>query len=371
MKTVVTGIGFVTPLGTKVEDLWESVCSSGVLYHARVNGMGSHTNDKIPRFVRVGLEAADNAARDAGLNNGLLKECGMTISSSKGDVERYFNNNNELALPHSAGRFIARELGCQGPILNVVSACATGIDSILAGERIIKTGRAKIVLSGGTDACINDFMVSGYSKLGVLTKDKCSPYDKKRDGFSLSEGAAVVVLEEKQHALSRRAQIYGELGGGASLHDAYHITSMDPGADAITEAIKLCMKRAGTSYNDIDYINTHGTGTKINDIVETKAIKQVFKEHSSNIPLSSVKPITGHMLAASGTLECIIGLLAMKNNFIPPTANLTDPDPLCDLDYVPQKGRKHTVNRFLSLSYGFGGHVAVVGFRKAIFPNLS
>lgn len=319
MRIVVTGIGLVTPFG---ENLWESVSSGRVNRFAGLRVCG---------FVDLAREAMNKAISDAGLSR--LDDVGVTISSSK-------------------GRDMPSLIGTNAPVINVISACATGLNSIIIGVNIIRTGRAKIVLSGGVDSCLNEFMLSGYRKLGVLARDGiCRPYSKNRSGFVISDGACVIVLEELEHARQRRAKLYGEITGWAALSDAYHITSMDPSGEAIAHAIRLCIG------GHIDYINTHGTGTIENDLIETRAIKKIF---GYDVPLSSTKGVTGHMLGASGALEFVIGLLAMKEGFIPPTANLDEPDPLCDLDYTPNIGRRHTINRFLTLSYGFGGHVACV-----------
>jgi len=232
------------------------------------------------------------------------------------------------------------------------------LHSVIMGARLIRSGRAKIVLAGGTDACLTEFMQSAYSRLGVVTSDCCRPYDRNRSGFVLSEGAAVLILEEEQYACQRGAGIYGRISSWASVSDSYHLTSFDPAADTLSRAIDLCRERSGSQ--PLDYINTHGTGTVSNDLVETQAIKKSLGKAAWQVPLSSVKPVTGHLLAASGSLELIISLLAMKEDFIPPTANLTVPDPLCDLDYTPRAGRKADINRSLTISSGFGGHVAVL-----------
>lgn len=326
MRIVVTGIGLVTPFG---DNFWECVLK-GRCAGVRVCGCAG--------FIDLAREAMGKAISDAGLSQ--LDDVGVTISSSKGRVVQGL----ALNMPSL--------IGTNGPVINVISACATGLNSIIIGANIIRTGRAKVVLSGGVDSCLNEFMLYGYRKLGVLAKDGiCRPYSKNRSGFVISEGACVIVLEELEHALDRNAKLYGEITGWASLAEAYHMTSMDPSGEAIVRAIKLCIS------GPIDYINTHGTGTIENDLIETQAIKKIF---GYDVPLSSTKGVTGHMLGASGALEFAVGLLAMKECFIPPTANLDEPDPLCDLDYTPNIGRPAGIDRFLTLSYGFGGHVACV-----------
>lgn len=349
MRVVVTGIGLVTPLG---DAFWECV-SQGVVKGFKINGYKEGPD----RFIDLALDAAQKAILDSKLSPQILYTAGVTVSSSKGNiVYRQITN-----MPNVIGE----KLGCFGPTINTISACATGLNSIIMGANIIKTGRAKVVIAGAADSCLTDFVISGFSRLGVLAKDGvCRPYSRNRSGFVLSEGAGVVVLEELEHARARNAGIYGEITGYASLSDAYHETSPNPSGETIIKAIDVCLKKSGTNRDEIDYINTHGTGTKENDFVETKALKKVFGKKAYDIPINSTKAVTGHMLGASSAVEFVVGLLAIKNGFIPPTANIGEPDPLCDLDYVPRIGRKKRVNKFLTLSYGFGGHIACVEGKK-------
>lgn len=352
MRVVVTGIGLATPLGNQ---FWECV-SKGIIKTFCVSGYEKGAL-KIEYLL---LEAVKKAVSDANITDDLLKKSANTVSSSKGTVI-YRRINLDGFMPN----IISRHFGCTGPSLNIISACATGLSSIIIGANIIKSKRASTVIAGGVDSCLTDFVISAFDKLGVLAKDSvCRPYSKNRSGFVLSEGACVVILEEFSQAKSRGAAIYGEITGFSSLGDAYHITSMNPNGDTIKKAVEICLNRSRTSLHEIDYINTHGTGTIENDLIETKALKDMFTFNRCNIPLSSTKPVTGHMLGASGAGEFIIGLLAMKEQFIPPTINLNEPDPLCDLDYIPNIGRKKNINKFLKLSYGFGGHVSCVEVTK-------
>ena len=368
-KVVVTGIGFVTPTGNTISKLWGAI-SSGLSKEVYIK----NSVNKPDKFLQLAVDAAKDAIVDSDVSKDILSKAGITISSSKGGIayigqylrektddkpmfwnKLYVGNyyKDEIGPQMAAVRCAAR-FGCKGPSLNVISACATGLNSIIMGAEFIKTKRAKVVLAGGTDACLTEFMVSAYKKLGVLAKDLCRPYDVKRSGFLLSEGAAVVVLEEKEHAQRRGAKIYCEITGYASLGDGYSETSINPNAKTIEKAIRLtCM-----NLETIDYINTHGTGTWKNDKIETLALKNTFGTKILKIPVSSTKPITGHMLGASGALEFIICILAMENNFIPPTLNLTEHDHFCDLDYTPIKGKRHNIKKALTLSYGFGGHIA-------------
>lgn len=361
MNVVITGIGFVTPLGNAVNELWEAVSKGKPSIFSIPDNNGD-----LPRFVEFAFRAAGRAIADARLFSDVLADAAVTISSSKGDLSNLAPAGSRALLascrggPEAAGRFVAQRFGCRGPVLNVISACATGLHSVIVGARLIKSGRAKVVLAGGTDACLTEFMKSAYARLGVLARDCCCPYDKNRSGFVLSEGAAVVVLEEEEFASRRGASIYGRISSWASVADAYHLTAFDPAADTVAQAIRQCLRRSGSRPREINYINTHGTATVNNDLMETQAIKKAFGRVAYQVPLSSVKPVTGHQLAASGSLELIISLLAMKKSFIPPTGNLTDPDPLCDLDYTPQQGRKAQLDKFLTISSGFGGQVGVV-----------
>jgi len=344
MRIVVAGIGVVTPLG---DDYWECV-SKGMVKGYSVRGYENSRN----RLLDITNNAMKKASLDAGLSSEELEATGVTISSSKGNISQVVQD-------------LASGIKCEGPKLNVVSACATGLNSIIMGAGLIKTGRAKVVLAGGADSCKTDFITSAFSKIGVLARDNvCRPYSRNRSGFVLSEGACVVVLEEYEHAKKRNAKIYGEVSGWSSLSDAYHITSLDPLGTTIACAIEQCVDKAGVLLGEIDYINTHGTGTIGNDLVETTAIKKVFGKEAFKIPTSSTKAVTGHMLGASGAFEFVVGLLAMRESFIPPTANYDEPDPLCDLDYTPNIGRKKELSNFITLSYGFGGHIAVVSGRK-------
>lgn len=359
-SVVVTGIGLVSPIGNSKENFWDAVSCGKPPYKPEDKCYRVEEDCReSDRFIKFALSAAINAVNDAGLTGEMLKKAAVTVSSSKGGIG-FIDKSSGWLFPNMAARTCAEYFGVAGPSINVISACATGLNSIIIGANLIKTKRAKLVLCGGTDACLSEFVIAAYNNLGVLAKDYCRPYDKKRSGFKLSEGASVVILEEKLHAYNRSAKIYGEITGHASLGEGYHITSLDPAAETIKEVIDLTC----SDKDKIDYINTHGTGTIGNDITETLALKKAFGESVYNIPMSSSKAITGHMLGASGAIEFVVGLLAMSKNFVPPTANLKIPDPLCNLDYTPCVGRKHNINRFLTLSYGFGGHVCGIEVTK-------
>ena len=348
MKIAVTGIGLVTAMG---DDFWDCV-SKGINKGVEVTGFKRGPS----RFMDLALSAAEKSVSDAGLSKELLRNTGVTLSTSKGSVL-----NGDIACNGLMPNVIGQEFGCFGPVLNVISACATGLNSIIIGCNIIRSGRAKTVIAGGVDSCLNEFTISAFSKLGVLSKDGvCRPYSRNRSGFVLGEGAGVVILEDLEQAKERDADIYGCISGWSTLSDAYHMTSLDPSGEAAAKAIELCLKRSGTHIEEVDYINTHGTGTLQNDLAETKGLKRVFGSKAYDLVLSSTKAVTGHLLGASGVVEFVIGLLAMRNSFVPPTVNLTDPDPLCDLNYTPNTGREYNIENFLTLSYGFGGHVACV-----------
>ncbi len=345
MRIVITGLGLITPLGN---DLWECV-SKGITKDFKIQGYKTGKD----RFIDIAKDAARRAIQDSSLSKNILKDAGITLSSSKGGIiyKDVFNMPN----------LIGEEFGCSGPTLNVISACATGLNSIIIGLNIIRSGRAKVVIAGAADACLNNFISAGFARMGVLARDSiCRPYSKNRSGFVLSEGACAIIIEDLDHAKNRGANIYAEITGWASLGDAYHITSLNPSGDTLVNAIRICLQKSGSRPEDIDYINTHGTGTKENDAVETIALKKFFGKRAYEIPISSTKGVTGHMLGATGAVETAICLLAMQENYVPPTANFECYDSSCDLDYTFNTGKKHFINRFLNLSYGFGGHVSCI-----------
>jgi 3-oxoacyl-[acyl-carrier-protein] synthase II len=268
--------------------------------------------------------------------------------------------------------YVSIKYGFKGPNFCVTSACASGTHSIGEAMRIIQYGDADVMVAGGAEASIAMLGVGGFAALRATSrrnddpKGASRPFDKDRDGFVMSEGAGMVVLEEKEHALKRGAKIYCELAGYARTCDAYHITAPDSAADEAARGLRLAFEDAGLKAEDVDYINAHGTSTPLNDKGETLAIKKALGEELAyKVAVSSTKSMTGHMLGAAGGVEAIICALAIRDGIAPPTINYTTPDPDCDLDYVPNVARKMDINVALSNSLGFGGHNATLCFKKA------
>jgi 3-oxoacyl-[acyl-carrier-protein] synthase II len=256
---------------------------------------------------------------------------------------------------------LARRVDVRGLVSNCLTACAASSQAIGEASEWIRWGYADIVIAGGSHSMIYPLGVAGFSQLNALSKrndapQKSSrPFDKKRDGFVLAEGAGIVILEELSHALKRRAKIYGEVIGYGSTADAYRLTDMDPEGKGACRAIELALQKADLEPKDVDYINAHGTATAINDSIETLVIKKTFGDYAYKVPISSIKSMLGHMIAAAGVLEVIACLLAIRDRKIPPTINYEEPDPVCDLDYVPNQAREADVDVAVSNSFGFGG----------------
>ena len=405
-RVVVTGVGAVTPLATGAEQSWQAICQgkSGVARITKFDPSSFKTqmaaelkdfhpedfldNKKIRRtdpFIHYALAAARMALADSGLiiNDNNADRVGAVVGSCAGGMTTY--EENFLALreqgPNSVSPFfitgfianmavgeIAIIFGARGPSKCVVTACATGSDSIGEALRLIQHGQADAVIAGSSDAYILPVGIAGLGKMGATScrndePEKASrPFDKNRDGFVLGEGAGIVVLEELGSAMKRGANIYAELVGYGSNINGFHVTKPDYKAQA--KCIQLALNDAAISANDVDYINAHGTSTILNDIAETKAIKDTFGSHSIKVPISSNKSMTGHLLGAAGAVEAIFTILTIRDGIIPPTINYDTPDPECDLDYVPNVARKAEVNTALSNSFGFGGFNATLVFRK-------
>ena len=413
-RVVITGIGCVTPLGLGVEPLWKNlmVGASGVglttvfdasRFPTKISaevrnwdisdeGQDAARWRFCGRHTKFAAGAALQAMKDAGLPHGLPADptrLGVYLGSGEGqqdfdsftrmmnaaitgdvlDVAKFTKEGLETLHPlaeveqepnmpagHLAGLFDA-----QGPNLNCLTACAASSQAIGEAAEIVRRGEADVMLSGGTHSMIHPFGVTGFNLLTALSTRNdeparaSRPFDNERDGFVLGEGAAMVVLEELEHAKRRGAHIHGELIGYGSTADAYRITDTHPEGRGASSCIRLALADAGLGLHDIDYINAHGTSKSVNDRVETLAIKNVFGEHAYKIPVSSTKSMMGHLIAAAGATELIVCLLAIRDGMLPPTINYENPDPDCDLDYVPNKARAGKCDRALSNSFGFGG----------------
>ena len=405
-RVVITGLGAITPLATGVEESWRKLRQgkSGV---ARITKFDPsdfnvqiaaelkdfHPEDfldkkKIRRtdpFIQYALVAARMAIDDAGLaiNGDNASRVGVVLGSCAGGMTMYeknllalCNEGAEKVSPFFIPGFIANmatgevsmAFGARGPSKCVVTACATGNNSIGDAFRHIQYDEADAMIAGGSDAYVLPIAIAGFDKMRTLSRrnnepEKASrPFDKDRDGFVIGEGAGVVILEEMESAVRKGAKIYAELIGYGSNIDSFHIT--EPDWENQARCLKLALTDAAISPGDVGYINAHGTSTVLNDVCETKTIKATFGEHSKKVPISSNKSMIGHLLGAAGAVEAIFVVLTLRDGIIPPTLNCDTPDPECDLDYVPNVARRAQVNIALSNSFGFGGVNATLAFRK-------
>ncbi|MCX5806668.1 MAG: beta-ketoacyl-ACP synthase II [Proteobacteria bacterium] len=407
-RVVATGLGLATPLGVGLENVWQRILNgeSGIAPITRFDTTLHETKfageikefkpedyispkeiKRIDLFIQYALAASKIAMEDAGLDMDKedAERAGVVVGTGLGGlptIEKYHSVLLErgpsritpffipMLIANEAPGHIAIRYGLKGPNLSIVTACATGSHSIGEASRIIIYGDADVMVAGGTEANLTPLTVGGFNAMKALSTrndapQKASrPFDKDRDGFVVSEGSGIVVLEELEHALKRGAKIYGEIAGYGYNGDAYHITAPCPDGEGFIRCIKMALKDAGMSPEDVDYINAHGTSTELNDYTETLAIKEVFKEKAYKIPVSSTKSMTGHLLGAAGAIEAVFSLLSIRDNICPPTINYETPDPQCDLDYVPNESRSHKVDVALSNSFGFGGTNSTLVFRR-------
>jgi 3-oxoacyl-[acyl-carrier-protein] synthase II len=405
-RVVVTGLGAVTPLATGAEESWQALChgKSGVGRITKFDASGFKTQiaaelkdfhpedfldkKKVRRtdpFIHYALAATRMALDDAGftVDSANAGRVGVGVGSCAGGMVTYEKNLFALHqegpasvspffitgfIANMAAAEVSMTFGAKGPSRCVVTACATGSDSIGDAFRLIQHGQADAMIAGGSDAYILPVGVAGLDRMRAISlrndePEKASrPFEKDRDGFVLGEGAGVLILEELGLARRRGANIYAEIVGYGSNLDGFHVA--EPDWENQAKCIKLALDDAGISAGDIDYINAHGTSTQLNDLAETKAIKAALGEHSTSVPVSSNKSMIGHLLAAAGAVEAVFTLLSMRDGLIPPTINYDTPDPECDLDYVPNVARKGEVNTAISNSFGFGGFNATLVFRK-------
>jgi 3-oxoacyl-[acyl-carrier-protein] synthase II len=410
-RVVVTGLGLITPLGIGVEPTWQALCEgrSGIGRITRFDPAGFPSQiagevkgfnpeafiekkeiKKMDTFIHYAIGASLMAVEDAGLK--IVPEeadrIGVYIGAGIGGlpaIERYHkvllqkgpDRISPFFIPmviiNLASGQVAIRLGARGPNSCAVTACATGNHCIGDAFRIIQRGDADVMLAGGTEACIVPLTVAGFAAAKALSTrnheptQASRPFDKERDGFVLGEGAGVLVLEELDRARRRGARIYAELVGYGMNSDAYHITAPSENGEGAVRCMELAIRDAGISKDEVGYINAHGTSTKA-DAIETKAIKQVFGERAYQIPVSSTKSMTGHLLGAAGGVEAVFSVLAIYRNLLPPTINLDHPDPECDLDYIPWKPRPASVTAVLSNAFGFGGVNACLVFKRFTDP---
>lgn len=402
-RVVITGMGAVTSFGIGAGKLWDSVKNgvSGISCIERVDvsdipaKVAAEIKDfdaemfidkkeirRMDRFSQYAVVAAQLAIDDSKLNldNVDRERMGVIIGSGIGGVETLINQHNILLekgpgrvspffvtmmIPNMAAGLIAIKYGAKGFIECVVSACASSTNSIGDAFKVIERDAADIMITGGAEAPLIRMSLAGFCANKALTTNPdpagaCKPFDMERDGFVMGEGAGVLILEELQHALDRGANIIAEIVGYGCTDDAFHITAVPEGGDGAARCMKLAVSDAGINPDEIGYINAHGTSTDINDKNETAAIKTVFKDYAYNLPVSSTKSMTGHLLGAAGAIEAIITAYALKEQFIPPTINYKTPDPECDLNYVPNKGIQADFTYAMSNSFGFGGHNASI-----------
>ncbi len=407
-RVVITGLGAVTPLGNDVPTTWNSVIagrsSAGPITQFDATGyktrfacevkdfdvtplVGKKEARRMDRFTQFAVSAAKQALDDSGVavTPDDSWRAGVFIGTGIGGIGTLESEIRQLAvkgpdrispflvpmmLPDTAASQVAIQFGLRGPNMAVVTACASGNNAIGEAVDCIRRDAADVMLAGGADAAIIPIALGGFANMTAISArneaPQCAsrPFDKDRDGFVIGEGAAVLVLEEAEHARARGAKIYGEVLGYGSSDDAYHVTAPEENGTGAAMAMRAALKQAGLRLDQIDYINAHGTSTPLNDRSETAAIKTVFGEAAYQVPISSTKSMTGHLLGAAGAVEALFCLKVINEGIIPPTINYEHPDPDCDLDYVPNTARQKPVNIVMSNSFGFGGHNAVVIFGR-------
>ena len=408
-RVVVTGMGAVTALGSSVKKLWDGLISgrSGIRRITRFDPsdlpcqiageipdfdptdyMARKEARRLPRSTQIAVGAAAQAVEDAGFpavmpepeRTGLVFGTAMggidnLISGFKVFAAKGFSRLNPFVIPagipNLAGYAISKRFQCLGPNMTITTACATGTQTIGEGTELIRRGVADVVITGGTEALIQDYAVAAFAAMRALPvnfnddPERASrPFDAKREGFVFSEGAAAVVLESLEHALKRGATIYAEVLGHSSSTDGYHLAAPHPEGLGAIRTMQWALDDARISPEEVDYINAHGSSTPLNDPAETSAIKRVFGEHAYNLVISSTKSMLGHAMGASGTIEAIACILALRTGIVPPTINYEYPDPACDLDYVPNQARKLDIRTALSNSFGLGGQDACLVLGK-------
>ena len=409
-RVVVTGLGLITPLGIGVEKSWQSLCQGksgiGVITRFDATDFGTRIAGEVrdfnpldfmvrklmqrtDRFIQFALAATGMALEDSGLtiNSSNAERVGVSVGTALAGIESLEKNHQLLLqgahhqispffipcfMANMASGQVAMQFGVKGPNMCPVTACAAGTHAIGDAFRIIQWGEAEAMIAGGAEADISPIILAGLDALRVMSTrnekpEKASrPFDKDRDGFIISEGSGVIILEELEFALNRGAKIYAEVLGYGLNSDAYHITSPDPEGKGVASCIRMALNDAGISADKIDYINAHGTSTYLGDLSETRAIKSVFQGRASNLPVSANKSMIGHLWGAAGAVEAIFCILTITHDVIPPTINYETPDPECDLDYVPNIARETKVSVALSNCFAFGGMNATLIFRQ--FP---
>ncbi|MDX1334268.1 MAG: beta-ketoacyl-ACP synthase II [Gammaproteobacteria bacterium] len=407
-RVVVTGIGLVSPVGSTIPTAWDNLVNgrSGISMIDRFDTtdfavkfaglvrdfdadeyITKKDQKKMDTFVHYGIAAGMQALKDSGLEvtEQNAERIGVAIGSGIGGIFGIEKTHAALLkggprkispffIPSSIINMISGNFsimhGMKGPNISIVTACTTGTHNIGDSARMIAYGDADVMIAGGAEMASTPLGMGGFAAARALStrnddpEGASRPFDVDRDGFVLADGAGVVLLEEYEHAKARGAKIYCELAGYALNSDAYHMTQPSEGGEGAARCMKLALNDAGMNADDIDYINTHGTSTPAGDVAETKAVKAAFGDHAYKMAISSTKSMTGHMLGAAGGVEAVFSVLAIRDQIIPPTINLTNPDPECDLDYVPNTARETKIESVLSNSFGFGGTNGTLVFRK-------
>lgn len=413
VRVVITGLGAITPLGLSVSTTWDALAAgrSGIdqitrfdtselrtTFAAEVrnfdptNYMDRKEARRLDLYMQYTLAATKEAVTDAGLDfeSEDRERIGVVIGSGVGGIQTILEGQETITtrglrkvspflvpnmLVDSAGGRVAIEYGLLGPNQGVISACATGTSATGEAFEILRRGDADVMIAGGAEAAITPLIMAGFDMTGALSQRNddpqaaCRPFDTDRDGFVVGEGSAILVLETEAHAKARGAHIYAEVIGFGSSADAYNMVAPDPTGRGAIQAIRMALRKAasyGVAPHDINYINAHGTSTRLNDAVETLAIKQVLGEHAYTVKISSTKSMMGHMLAGAGAIETIVCAKVVQTGLIPPTINLHNPDPECDLNYTPLTAQPADVRVTLSNSFGFGGHNACIMLRRYV-----
>lgn len=405
-RVVVTGLGIISPIGNDVQTFWENLSNGvcGIDYITRFNTedykvkiaaevknfnpedfMERSEVRRTDRYTQFAIAAAKQAVDSSGIEGTIDPErLGVYVGSGIGGMETLTNEHSKLfsggpkrvspyfvpmIISNIAAGTIAIRYNAQGPCLPVVTACATSSNAIGEAFRAIKHGYVDAIIAGGAEAAINPISVAGFTNIMALStkndpNDTSIPFDKRRDGFVIGEGAAILILEEYEHAKNRNATIYGEITGYGHTCDAHHITAPNQEGTSVANAIKTALNESNATGDEKIYINAHGTSTPLNDKTETTAIKKALGENAQKALVSSTKSMTGHMLGAAGATEAIASILAIKNGVIPPTIGYKEPDPECDLNIVANHSVKEDVDFAISTSLGFGGHNACLVFKK-------
>jgi len=407
-RVVITGLGVLSPIGIGKEDYWKALLQgkSGIgpvtrfdtsSFDSKIAGelkdfapeqfLDRKEIRRMDRFAQFGVAAAKLAVGDAALeiDKENPEDIGVVMGSGIGGIETLCDQHNILLtkgpnrisplfipmiISNMAAGQIAISLGLKGPNITVVTACASGTNAIGEAYLMLRRGAAEVILVGGAEAPIVPVAMAGFCSMKAMSTNNdepqraSRPFDRNRDGFVISEGAGVMVLETLGHASARGARIYGEVAGYGCTADGYHITAPEPEGAEAARAIRIALEDAGISPDQVDYINAHGTSTGLNDKIETMAIKKVLGDHAYRTPVSSIKSMIGHSLGAAGALEAIACALSISTGWVPPTINYEQPDLECDLDYVPNQARQCPVRVAVSNSFGFGGHNGVLVLKK-------